>query len=238
MTGADDPILSAPRAGSFFGRRKGKPLRVGQASAVEDLLPALRLDLATPAPADLKSLFRAPVERVYLESGFGGGEHLIALLEADPELGLIGIEPFQNGMAKALMAIEARGLADRVRLYDQDAAPLLTWLPEAALDRAYLLYPDPWPKVRHHKRRFVNATTLAAFARALKIGAEWRYASDWADYVNWTLRHIRAEPRLHWLATAAPDWHTPWDGWTRTRYEEKAIREGRVPCYLRFERRG
>jgi len=178
-----------------------------------------------------------PVTRVHLESGFGGGEHLIAMALADPDLGLIGVEPFVNGMAKALAAIERHGLAGRIRLHNADSVPLLDWLQPASLDRLYLLYPDPWPKKRHWKRRFVDRANLDRIARVLKPGGELRYASDWADYVDWTLAHLVAHPAFRWTAASAEDWRRPWAGWPGTRYEAKALREGRVPAYLRVERR-
>jgi len=231
------PADGEARAHAFYGRRKGKPLRDGHSDLMETLLPTLALDLSGPAPADLGRLFDVPVTRVHLESGFGGGEHLIAMALADPDLGLIGVEPFVNGMAKALAAIERHGLAGRIRLHNADSVPLLDWLPPASLDRLYLLYPDPWPKKRHWKRRFVDRANLDRIARVLRPGAEFRFASDWADYVDWTLARLLAHEAFRWTAATADDWRRPWDGWPGTRYEAKALREGRVPAYLRVERR-
>ena len=220
---------------AFYGRRIGKPLKPAQSKAIEAHLGALRLPLDEPAPADLATLFEAPVERVRLEIGFGGGEHLRARAEASPATGFIGVEPFVNGMAKLMRAQQRAPLAN-LRVHDDDAAELLDWLPEASLDHVDLLYPDPWPKARHHKRRFVVPRNLDRLARALRPGASFHFASDWADYVNWTLAHTRAHPAFAWEAASAADWREPFEDWPGTRYEAKAIREGRVPAYLRFRR--
>jgi tRNA (guanine-N7-)-methyltransferase len=222
-----------PRA--FFGRRKGHKLRPQQAALFDTLLPRLALDLDRPAPAQLATLFPQPVEAVRLEIGFGGGEHLIAEAERHPTTGFIGVEPFVNGMAKALAAIEARGLTN-IRLYFGDAIVLLDWLPKHALARLDLIYPDPWPKRRHWKRRFVQDGTVAAFASALRPGGEFRFASDWPGYAAWTLEHLARAPDFAWTAERADDWRQPWPGFTQTRYEAKAKREGRAPCYLIFRR--
>lgn len=233
----DDHDETNPRAAAFFGRRKGKPLRKGQANVMETLLPALAVDLDQPAPGDLRSLFEADVSSVWMESGFGGGEHLIAMAEANPDVGFIGAEPFLNGMAKILQVLADRpDLTKRIRLHHADAVPLLDWLPEGQLDRFYLLYPDPWRKARHWKRRFVQPDNIARIARALRVGGEFRFASDWAHYVDWTLQRVPVFPRFRWMADVADDWRKPWAGWPGTRYEAKAIREGRTPAYLRFER--
>ncbi len=221
--------------GAFFGRRKGKKLRSQQAERFDTLLPRLALDLTTPAPADLPALFSFPAEAVRLEIGFGGGEHLIAQAEAYPRTAFIGCEPFINGMAKALAAIEAKGLVN-VRLYQGDASFLLDWLPFESLDRIDLLYPDPWPKKRHWKRRFIQADSIAALARVLKQDGEFRFASDWPDYVGWTLQRLTQAPYFAWTAERADDWRKPWPDFVRTRYEQKALREGRTPCYLAFRR--
>lgn len=222
------------RPGAFFGRRKGKALRAGQLEREAELLPRLRLDLAAPAPADLKTLF-PQADEVFLEIGFGGGEHLLAEAKRLPGTGFIGVEPFVNSMAKALAAIEADGIAN-IRLYDDDATYLLGWLPDASLDRVDLLYPDPWPKKRHWKRRFVSDVSLAEFARVLKPGGHFRFASDIDTYVDWTLEHVARNPGFRWMASSLDACHQPWPHWVRTRYEAKAVREGRDLTYLVFER--
>lgn len=220
---------------AFFGRRRGKPLRSRQETALRRLLPALRLDLSHPAPCDLRTLFPAPVEDVRLEIGFGGGEHLLAEASAAGATGFIGVEPFVNGMAKLAAALSERPLAN-IRLYDDDATVLLDWLPQASLAGIDLLYPDPWPKKRHWKRRFVSRVNLDRMARVLRPGGVFRFASDIDTYVDWTLLHCRAHPEFEWRASIADDWRRPYDGWPGTRYEAKALREGRVPAYLTFVR--
>ena len=221
---------------AFFGRRKGKGLRKAQAEALASVLPQLKLDPALPAPADLSSLFRAPIADVRLEIGFGGGEHLLKEVERFPHTGFIGVEPFVNGMAKLAADLETTP-RENLRLYDDDATLLLDWLPEAALARIDLLYPDPWPKKKHWKRRFVNAANLDRFARVLKPCGIFRFASDIATYVDWTLLSCRAHGAFEWEAESAADWREPYRGWPGTRYEQKALRERRTPAYLTFIRR-
>ena len=210
-------------------------MRARQAALFDTLLPRLALDLTKPAPADLRTLFDG-VDDVRLESGFGGGEHLIAEAERHPRTGFIGVEPFVNGMAKALAAIEERKLRN-IRLHHGDATDLLAWLPAAGLARVDLLYPDPWPKRRHWKRRFVQDASVAQIARILRRDGEFRFASDIPDYVAWTLLRLMRSPDFGWTAEQADDWRLPWPGFTSTRYEAKAKREGRVPCYLIFRRK-
>jgi tRNA (guanine-N7-)-methyltransferase len=219
----------------YYGRRKGHPLRARQAKLIEMLLPSLALDLGAPAPNDLKTLFPTPVDDVRLEIGFGGGEHLASQAESDPRIGFIGCELFVNGMAKALAAIDDRTLAN-IRLHHGDASALIDWLPPGSLARMDLLYPDPWPKRRHWKRRFVTDASIRGFARLLRPGGEFRFASDWPDYAAWTLQRFLRSAEFAWTAERADDWRRPWPGFTPTRYEAKAMREGRMPCYLVFRR--
>jgi len=221
--------------GAFFGRRKGHALRPHQAALFDTLLPRLALDLSAPAPADLRTLFDG-VDDVRLEIGFGGGEHLVSEAERHPRIGFIGSEPFVNGMAKALSLIEERKLAN-IRLHHGDASELIAWLPPASLVRVDLLYPDPWPKRRHWKRRFVQDDSVAAIARMLAPGGEFRFATDIADYAAWTLVRLIRSPEFVWTAERADDWRKPWASFAGTRYEAKAKREGRVPCYLIFKRK-
>ena len=192
-------------ARAFFGRRKGHKLRKRQAELLQTLLPRLALDLSQPAPADLRSLFPVPVTEVALEIGFGGGEALVAQAQARPQTGFIGVEPFVNGMAKALAAIESAGLQN-IRLHFDDAANLMAWLPTAALAGIDLIHPDPWPKRRHWKRRFVQDATVEQFARLLRHGGEFRFASDIADYASWTLQHVQRSADFEWTAQCAGDW--------------------------------
>jgi tRNA (guanine-N7-)-methyltransferase len=222
-------------ARGFFGRRKGHALRPRQAALLQTLLPRLALDLARAAPADLRALFDN-ADEVRLEIGFGGGEHLVAEAERHPRTGFIGCEPFVNGMAKALALIDERKL-ENIRLHHGDASELLAWLPPAALARVDLIYPDPWPKRRHWKRRFVQDDSVAAIARLLRAGGEFRFATDIPDYAAWTLARLLRSPHFDWTAERADDWRQPWPGFSGTRYEAKAKREGRLPCYLIFRRK-
>jgi tRNA (guanine-N7-)-methyltransferase len=231
----NDPSRPERAAEAFFGRRKAKPLRKAQQALYEELLPRLRLDLANPAPADLGELFPHAPQFVRLEIGFGGGEHLAHEAARFPQAGFIGAEAFLNGVARMLQHIDALKLSN-VRIHDEDALPLLEWLPQAAIDRIDLLYPDPWPKKRHWKRRFVNPGNLDRFARVLKPGGEFRFASDIDDYVDWTLAHCAAHPAFGEPCMEGRAITEPWQGWLRTRYEAKAIREGRTPHYLSFRR--
>jgi tRNA (guanine-N7-)-methyltransferase len=222
------------RAGAFFGRRKGHKLRSAQAGHMADLLPRLRIDPARDL-AHPETLFPRPVREIWLEIGFGGGEHLAARAGENREIGFIGCEPFVNGMAKLLSAIETEGL-DNVRLHDGDALAVIEALPDASMSRIYLLYPDPWPKRRHHKRRFVSDEMLARLARILRPGGTFCFASDIDHYVGWTLARALRSPAFRWTAERPDDWRRPYPGWPGTRYEAKALREGRVPSYLTFER--
>jgi tRNA (guanine-N7-)-methyltransferase len=220
---------------AFFGRRKGKPLRRHQQDVLEGALPDAKIDLTAHAPSDLRALFSRPVETIRLEIGFGGGEHLAHRAGERPETGFIGVEPFVNSMAKLLIVREEKGL-DNIRVYDDDATQLLDWMPDASVDHIDLLYPDPWPKKKHWKRRFVSQVNLARFHRVLKPGGLFCFASDIDTYVNWTLTHCRDHGGFEWTARNASDWLTPYAGWPGTRYEAKAKREGRSSAYLTFRR--
>ncbi|MET3560084.1 tRNA (guanine-N7-)-methyltransferase [Bartonella japonica] len=220
---------------AFFGRRQGKRLRNNQRIRIKTLLPILNLDVDTPSPLDLTSLFPSKIRQVRLEIGFGGGEHLLHEMEHFPQTGFIGIEPFINGMAKMLMSLEQHAQhQNHIRLYDDDATHLLDWLPDESLDGIDLFYPDPWPKKKHWKRRFINIQNLNRFARVLKKGKKFRFASDIDGYINWTLYHCAQHNSFEWNAENPNDWKTPYPLWTSTRYEKKALREGRTPAYLTF----
>lgn len=244
MTGRDrippgaegsDHAEEAERA--FFGRRKGKRLRGAQEERLARLLPALRVALPPgDAPLDPRALFPGlDPEGIWLEIGFGGGEHLAAQARTHPKVGIIGAEPFVNGVAKLLRTIDEEALAN-VRIRDEDVTALLDRLPDACLDRVYLLYPDPWPKRRQRKRRFVSEASLAQIARVLKDGGLFRFASDIDDYAGWTLARALRCRALRWTAERAADWTRPYPGWPGTRYEAKAIAAGRRPTYLEFAR--
>ncbi|MEL7298817.1 MAG: tRNA (guanine(46)-N(7))-methyltransferase TrmB [Pseudomonadota bacterium] len=224
---------------NFYGRTKGKTLKPAQERDLAELLPRCALpgvswsDNPGRAPLDLA---RFDGRALWLEVGFGGGEHLAAQAAVHPDVAFIGCEPFVNGVAMLLGKIRREGLQN-VWVHPGDARDLFDVLPEASLSKAFLLYPDPWPKTRHHRRRFVTAEHLEPLAQALKPGAAFRVATDIPDYVRQTLEEV---PRagFDWTADCAADWRSPWDDWHRTRYEAKAIREGRVPHYLSFTRAG
>jgi tRNA (guanine-N7-)-methyltransferase len=228
-----DPARQQTRA--FFGRRKGHRLRKRQADLFDTLLPRLAVDLSRPAPSPLTALFPPAVTEVRLDIGFGGGESMIAQAQAAPAIGFIGVEPFANGMAKALAAIADAGLAN-IRLHFDDATSLIPWLPAASLDRIDLIHPDPWPKRRHWKRRFVQDATVAQLARILRPGGDLHFVTDVADYAAWTLQRLLRSPAFEWTAQCADDWRKPWPGFVPTRYHAKAAREGRPPCFLIFRR--
>ncbi len=202
---------------------------------MDELLPQLAIDLRDPAPADLRRLFPLPVEEVELEIGFGGGEAMVARAKEQPHTGFLGVEPFLNGMAKALAAIESAGLRN-IRLHFDDAMGLLEWLPTASLARVDLIHPDPWPKRRHWKRRFVQDETVTRLARILRPGAEFRFATDVADYAAWTLARLLRSEQFAWTAQDANDWRNPWPGFIDTRYHAKATRAQRASCFLIFRR--
>jgi tRNA (guanine-N7-)-methyltransferase len=230
MTQPIDP--TDPRPG-LHGRRKGKPLRTHQNDLVQALLPKISVDVSKKV--DLATLFGHAPKELWIEIGFGGGEHLAADARNNPDVSFIGCEPFINGVAKMLATIESNHL-DNVRLHAGDAFDVLRALPDGCATRINLLYPDPWPKRRQRKRRFVSEHSVREFARLLKIGGEFRFASDIDDYTGWTLARVLPQPFFSWRAEGAQDWLNPWPGFTRTRYEEKAIREGRRSSYLTFLR--
>ena len=216
-------MITTERRYRFYGRRKGKPLRRHHCALLDVLLPHLRVGLDDP--------LHGMSDRRWLEIGFGGGEHLAHQAELHPEVSFIGAEPFVNGVAKMLALIEEKNLAN-VKIHDGDARPLLEALPKPGFERIYLLYPDPWPKARHNKRRFVSQENLSHFHRVLKPGGLFLFASDIADYVAWTREHV-AE---HGGFAEEGDATQPYENWIETRYEAKARLEGRGSAYLRFRR--
>jgi tRNA (guanine-N7-)-methyltransferase len=227
--------MAATHQQKLYGRHKGRPLSPRRVGLMADVYPELAVDIAAPPPMVAADLFPHRPRVVRLEIGFGGGEHLIAEAVRASEAGFIGVEPFVNGMAKAVAAIVDRGLSN-VRLFDGDAAGLLDWLPPASLDGVDLLYPDPWPKKRHWKRRFVSQANLDRLARVLCPGGVFRFASDIPSYVAWTLMHLARRSDFVWTAETADDWRLSFPEWLPTRYEEKARRGGRTPTYLTFRR--
>jgi tRNA (guanine-N7-)-methyltransferase len=224
------------RRQALWGRRKGKPLSARRTELMAKRFPALAIDLTRPAPPELARLFEVPISSFRIEIGFGGGEHLIAEAMADPAVGYFGVEPFLNGMAKAVASIAEHDIGN-VRLFGGDAALLLDWLPPGSLDRADLLYPDPWPKRRHRKRRFVRDENLDRLSRVLAPGGAFRVATDIPAYADWTLLQLGRRADFEWTAERADDWRQPFPGWHRTRYEAKAVAAGRKPVYLAFKRR-
>lgn len=220
----------------LYGRRKGKPLRRGHASLMDSLFPQLKIELTNEGAGslDVAALF-GNANPVHLEIGFGGAEHLLDEARQNPDINFIGVEPFENGMAKAVAGIDELGLPN-VRLFMDDGRLLLDALPDACIERIWILYPDPWHKKKHWKRRFVRPDNIVQLARVLQPGCELRFASDITTYVDWTLQHMIANPHFVWTAQCADDWRTPWQGWQSTRYEQKAIREGRKGHYLTFDR--
>lgn len=232
-TQAGDDRVRDPVEG-LYGRRRGQPLSARRRDLLETLYPRLAIDPDGPPPARAADLFGHAPRAVWLEIGFGGGEHLLHQARRHPDVGLVGCEPFENGMAKALSGIAEEGLSN-VRLFLGDARRVVDWLPDAGLERVFLLYPDPWPKKRHRKRRFVSQPALDRLARAMAPGAELRFATDIADYAAWTEDHVARHPAF---ARADPDADptVPWDDWIPTRYEEKAVRAGRTPRYFGYRR--
>lgn len=232
-----DPVLPQPEWRNFYGRRHGKTLRPSQKTYLSE-------DLATLRPAGVareENPDRLPIDPaaifgdarpVWLEVGFGGGEHMVHMAARYPQVGIIGCEPFVNGVAMLLGKIRAAGV-DNLAVYPGDARDVMEVLPAASVARAFLNYPDPWPKRRHHRRRFVTAEHLGPLARVMAPGAEFRVATDIPDYVRQTLEEV---PRAGFRLEAGGG--TPWPDWISTRYEQKALREGRVPHYLTFRRDG
>jgi tRNA (guanine-N7-)-methyltransferase len=218
----------------FFGRRKGKSLRPRQAALTDNLLPGLRIDLET-LPAVQVALAEGH-EDLWLEIGFGGGEHLAADAQSHPDVHFIGCDPFVNGVAKLVSTIDENKIRN-IRIHDGDALEVLRALPDASLGRVTILYPDPWPKFGQRKRRFVSPETIQQMARTLRDGEEVRFATDIDDYSGWTLARFLASGLFDWNVRESNDWKTPWAGWPGTRYEAKAFREGRTPAYLTFVRK-
>ena len=220
-----------------YGRRKGRPLSARKEHLLNELLPRLRLELKTQAPSPLRDLFRIPVGQVWLEIGFGSGEHLLWQAEHHRDVGLIGCEPFINGVASLLGAVDQRGVAN-IRVHDGDAREVLSWLPNGSISRIFMLFPDPWPKKRQLKRRLLAPETVTELTRVLVPGGELRFASDDADYAALALLLVGQSGAFTWLATRPADWRERPAHWPETRYERKAVGQGRQPIYLRFGKMG
>jgi tRNA (guanine-N7-)-methyltransferase len=225
-----------PSPRRIYGRRRGRPLRVGRRLVAESLLPRVAIALPDAGPLDPLTLFPAPPEAVWLEIGFGAGEHLAAQAEQHPGVGFIGGEVFENGVARLLGEIARRDLHN-IRVYPDDARLLLDCLTPASIGRVFILFPDPWPKARHHKRRLVASATLDRLAVVMQPGAELRLATDDPGYLVSMLEHVTAHPAFTWLARGPADWRLRPSDWPATRYEEKARAAGRTSTFLRFARR-
>jgi len=216
---------------ALYGRRKGPRLSARQLERRQTLLPKLVLKPAHKL--DPKRYFDRPVDDVWLEVGFGGGEHLLWQAETHPDIGLIGAEPYISGTAKLLSKLDPTRLPN-IRIYEDDARDIIEALPDVSIGRLFVLFPDPWPKTRHHKRRFLQMETLNAIARILRPGAELRFATDDAGYLTYALERLMAHPAFLWTATAAADWLQRPAGWPATRYEAKKLHG--PPAFLRFLR--
>ncbi len=229
----DDPIRS-------FGRRRGKKLRPGQERLLAEFLPTITFDPS----ADFNSQFGnghgngqgEAKKEIWMEIGFGGGEHLAAQADLNPDIGFIGCEPFINGVVKLASQLKAKGLKN-VRVWADDVRMIFDGVPDQALSRVFILFPDPWPKKRHSKRRLLTAQTLDQLARMMKPGAELRIASDHADYVRWALGQVLAHPAFAWTAESVRDWKHPPADWVETRYQQKARARGIGATFLIFRRR-
>ena len=220
----------------LYGRRRGRKLRGGQQALLDDVVPGLEIALDdTPQPIEPETLFGRPVREVWLEVGFGAGEHLLAQAAANRDVGLIGCEPYVTGVVRMVRGlVDAR--LDNIRLWRDDARLLIDRLVEDSLARVFVLFPDPWPKTRHHKRRFVSTPVLERLAAVTRDDAELRIATDDSGYLVWILAHLWASGAFAWTARVPSDWRRRPSDWPATRYELKALGEGRRCTYLRYRR--
>ncbi|MGB0960935.1 MAG: tRNA (guanine(46)-N(7))-methyltransferase TrmB, partial [Halocynthiibacter sp.] len=224
---------------NFYGRTKSNTLKDRQQDYLDEDLAQFSPGKITweenpnRDPIDLEALFGG--KEVWLEVGFGGGEHMFHQSATYPDVGIIGCEPYVNGVAMLLSKLRKEG-RDNVKIHPGDVRDMFDVLPDASISKAFLLYPDPWPKKRHHRRRFVTPEHLEPLARVLKSGAIFRVATDIPDYVRQTLEEVLRNGSFEWLGQTPEDWRDPWDDWYSTRYEQKALREGRTPHYLTFRR--
>ena len=224
-----------PRPVRSYGRRRGRRLRVGQERLLAELLPRVALDPGDEAALDVATLFSSRPRALWLEIGFGAGEHLVRQAMRHREIGFIGCEPFLNGIAALLAAVQANALSN-IRVWTEDARLLLPRLPAASVERAFILFPDPWPKARHHKRRIIQDDFLDLLARVMAPGSELVLATDHAEYLVWILERLAARPEFRWTARGPHDWRTPPEEAHATRYEQKARAAGRICVYLCFVR--
>jgi len=204
---------------------------------VDTLLPRIAIPLPAEGESlDLASLFSDPVDQLWLEIGFGGGEHLAAQAANHPKIGIIGVEPFINGVASLLAHIDKDNLKN-VRIYGDDVRQIIDAIPINSLDQVFILFPDPWPKKRHNRRRIISMELLDSLARIMKDNAEFRFASDHMEYGAWALERATRHPDFQWNARTKADWQTPPEGWVTTRYETKGRKKGDVPAYFTFVRK-
>jgi tRNA (guanine-N7-)-methyltransferase len=227
--------VGAARSPVLFGRRRGRALRPGQKVLIRNFLPQIALTIPVMGEFDLRGLFDARVRLIWVEIGFGGGEHLADQAVRHPGIGLIGCEIFENGIAKLLARIK-RSCIENIRIFTGDGRVLIAALPPASLDRVFILFPDPWPKRRHEGRRIVSRELLDALARVMTDGAELRLATDDRDLLSWMLERATDHPAFEWLARGPCDWRERLPDWPLTRYEEKAQAAGRPAVFLRFRR--
>ena len=218
-----------------YGRRRGRTLSPRQKGLWLDVLPRVALPRDAAGLQRPAELFTPPAGKLWLEIGFGGGEHLIWQATHNPNVGLIGCEPFEDGVVKVLSAVDSGRLAN-IRVHADDGRPLLRLLPDASVDRVFVLFPDPWPKKRHHKRRLVSSETVVELARILGTDGELRVATDIGEYACAILRAVLGNGSFRWMAAGPEDWRNRPPDWPQTRYEAKALREGRRCYYFRFGR--
>ena len=233
MTDQVEENTAFPRPG-VHGRRKGKKLRSHHSYLMENMLPRVSVDPATGLDGFVSTLPN-PERELWLEIGFGGGEHLASRAHARPDIDFVGCEPFQNGVAKLLAEIASADLSN-IKIFPDDASKLLERLPAQSVEKVFLLFPDPWPKRRQKKRRFLNEINIASLARVIRFGGEFRFATDIDDYAGWALARLLKSPFFDWVSPSAVVWSRPWEGHTVTRYESWALEQGRQPVYLTFAR--
>ncbi|MEM7747220.1 MAG: tRNA (guanosine(46)-N7)-methyltransferase TrmB [Pseudomonadota bacterium] len=233
--GSDEALNEADHELRTFGRTRSRSLTARQQDVVARLSSQTSIDLSSDGPLSVADIFDRDDEALWLEIGFGGGEHLLWQARENPNVGIIGCEPFRDGVVRVLTAIDEEHLGN-IRLHADDARPLLRRLQPQSIDRAFILFPDPWPKKRHNKRRLINANLAESLAKIMKSGAQLRIATDIDDYLKSILLTFHGHPDFDWLAARPSDWRVRPSDWPATRYEAKAIREGRSCAYLRFRR--
>lgn len=230
-----DPNNSLHKKRKVHGRTFTKGMSQRQFDLLEHFLPKVALDIDTLKTKDISSLFNDAKKQTWMEVGFGGGEHIARQARQNPDIGFIACEPFQNGVAKLLTEMDTDNIKN-IKVHNDDARTILDHLPTASIDKMFLLYPDPWHKSKHHKRRFICPENLTQIARVLKKEAIFFVASDIPDYVSWTLRHLQIDDNFEWLAKHDQDWLSPPSDWVATRYERKAKMAGRKSAYMFFRR--